>query len=346
MATESRPLIGITLGDPCGVGPEIIVKALAVRDIYRSARPVVVGSVSALQRAMKATGIDLQMVLIKHPKMATYRAGVINVLRPEGAPDVSALTFGQISARAGEAAGHYIAHAVEMAVEDRVRAIVTAPINKESFHLGGYNFSGHTEFLAHLTKTKSYAMLLLYNQCRVAHVSTHVSLREACDRVRRARVLEVIRLGHEACRRLRIARPRLAVAGLNPHAGENGLFGREEIEEIIPAVEEARRSGITVDGPLPADTLYAMAFGGRYDLVVAMYHDQGHIPLKMTSMRWSEPRHTWRRMRGVNVTLGLPIIRVSVDHGTAFDIAGKGVASADSLLDSIEIAVQMARSNG
>jgi 4-hydroxythreonine-4-phosphate dehydrogenase len=233
--------------------------------------------------------------------------------------------------------------AVELALAHQVEAVVTAPLSKEALHLAGYRYAGHTEILAELTGAENPTMLLVAGRMRVAHVSTHVSLREACDRVKRERVCQVIRLLHAACLRLGVTNPRIAVAGLNPHAGEAGLFGWEEEREIAPAVEEARRGGIEVDGPLPPDTVFAKAYGGMYDAVVAMYHDQGHIPVKLIGFRYDRRREQWRSVSGVNVTLGLPIVRTSVDHGTAFDLAGTGMASEESLVDAIRLAVNLCR---
>jgi 4-hydroxythreonine-4-phosphate dehydrogenase len=221
-----------------------------------------------------------------------------------------------------------------------IDATVTGPLNKEAINLAGHHFSGHTEIYAHFTDTSDYTMMLADNDLRVVHVSTHVSLREACDRVKKDRVLKVIRLAHDACRRIGIGEPRVGVAGLNPHAGENGLFGREEIDEIAPAVREAVAAGINAEGPIPPDSIFSKAKGGWYDIVVAMYHDQGHIPLKLSGFRWNEETGRWDT-NGVNITLGLPIIRTSVDHGTAFDKAGCNEASEASLVSSIEYGVRL-----
>ena len=223
-----------------------------------------------------------------------------------------------------------------------VDGTVTAPLNKEALHKGGHNFDGHTEIYAHYTGTKKYAMLLADEFLRVIHVSTHVSLREACDRVKKERIIEVTELISNACRQFGMESPRIGIAGLNPHASDNGLFGWEEEKEIIPAVEELRQRGFNVDGPVPPDTLFAKAKCGKYDGCVAMYHDQGHIPFKVVGFNWNKETGKMDSAKGVNITLGLPIIRVSVDHGTAFDVAGKGVASPDAMLLSIDYATRMA----
>lgn len=259
-----------------------------------------------------------------------------------GLVDIDELRIGEVSEMAGEAAFRYVVKDIELAMAGKVDATVTNAFNKAAINLAGHHYSGHTEVYAEYTNTKHYTMMLAHEDLRVVHVSTHVSLREACDRVGKERVLAVIRIADDACRQLGIQDPRIGVAGLNPHSGEGGLFGREEIEEIIPAMEEARKEGINVDGPVPPDTVFSKALGGWYDIVVAMYHDQGHIPLKVKGFVYNREKQKWDAVSGVNITLGLPIIRVSVDHGTAFDQAGTGTATALSLLNSIEYAALMA----
>jgi 4-hydroxythreonine-4-phosphate dehydrogenase len=224
----------------------------------------------------------------------------------------------------------------------KIDATVTGPINKEAINKAGFHYAGHTEIYADLTNTRDYAMLLAHENFRVIHVSTHVSLREACDRVKKARVYRVIRLGEDAVKKLGIDHPRIAVAGLNPHAGENGMFGREEIEEIEPAIMQARSEGLNVEGPIPPDTVFSKMQGGQYDLVVAMYHDEGHIPTKVIGFQYDERTKTWGSMSGINITCGLPIIRVSVDHGTAFGKAGEGRANPESMIEAIRIAARLA----
>ena len=242
----------------------------------------------------------------------------------------------------GEAAYRYVEKAIALAMAGEVDATVTNAFNKEAVNLAGHRFSGHTEIYAHYTGTERYTMMLAHGDLRVVHVSTHVSLREACDRVKKARVLEVIGIAHRACRELGIEAPVIGVAGLNPHSGEHGLFGREEIEEIIPAIEAARAMGMRVEGPVPPDTVFSKARGGWYDIVVAMYHDQGHIPLKLLGFVYDRDAGRWDAVEGVNITLGLPIVRVSVDHGTAFDQAGTGAASELSLINAIDYAIRLA----
>jgi 4-hydroxythreonine-4-phosphate dehydrogenase len=233
--------------------------------------------------------------------------------------------------------------AISLAMDSAVGAVVTAPINKEALRLANIDYAGHTEIFAHKSATRDYAMLLVHDQFRVAHVSTHLSLREACDAVTSERVGRVIELVHDALSRLGLQAPRIAVAGLNPHAGENGLFGREELEQIDPAVQNARSRGLLVEGPLPPDTVFARAASGAFDCVVAMYHDQGHIPVKMLGFAFDAESGSPAQVRGINVTLGLPIVRTSVDHGTAFDLAGRGVASEASMVEAMRYAVLLAR---
>ena len=246
---------------------------------------------------------------------------------------------------AGEAAFGYVKKVIELAMAGEIDGTVTNAFNKEAVNLAGHHYSGHTEIYADFTGTKKYTMMLAHENLRVVHVSTHVALREACDRVKKDRVLEVIRIAHQACKDLGIENPKVGVAGLNPHSGENGMFGREEIEEIIPAIGEAVKEGINAEGPVPPDTVFSKARGGWYDIVVAMYHDQGHIPLKVVGFVYNENEKKWDAVAGVNITLGLPIVRSSVDHGTAFDQAGLGIANELSLMNAIDYGVKLAKSN-
>jgi 4-hydroxythreonine-4-phosphate dehydrogenase len=272
---------------------------------------------------------------------ARFEPGTVDVLEVGAAEPP--LAVGAVSPEAGEAAFRYVVRAIELAMAGEVDATVTNPLNKEALNAAGHHFAGHTELYAAYTRTPDYTMMLALGNLRVVHVSTHVSLREACDRVKKARVLKVIRIAHAACRDMGIARPRIGVAGLNPHAGENGLFGREEIEEIEPAIRQAREEDIDAIGPLPPDTAFSKARGGWYDAVVAMYHDQGHIPLKVLGFEYDAGSGRWKAVSGVNITLGLPIIRTSVDHGTAFDQAGLGTASEASLINAMDYAIGFAR---
>ncbi len=340
---NALPILGITMGDPSGIGPEIAIKALAHEKMYELCRPVVVGDAGVLKKAVALTGEDR---IVVHPvskvEDSRFRYGTVDVYDLKNV-DVENLEYGKVSAASGRAAFECVKKVIELAMARKVDATVTNPLNKEAMNLAGFHYSGHTEIYADLTGTRDYAMMLADGDLRVVHVSTHVSLRTACDRVKKDRVHTVIRLADNACRRLGIEAPRIAVAGLNPHAGENGLFGREEIEEITPAIEQARAEGLNVDGPVPPDTVFSKARGGWYDIVVVMYHDQGHIPLKVIGFVYDRDAKKWNSVSGVNITLGLPIIRTSVDHGTAFGHAGTGTASELSLMNAIEYAARLAK---
>lgn len=336
-------IIGITMGDPASIGPEITAKALSDPAVYERCRPLVVGDVPVMEEALKITGLDGKLKIhgIKDVSEALFQYGTIDVY-DLGVVDIHELKRGEVSVMAGNAAFQYVKKVIELAMEHKVDATVTNALNKEAINLAGHHFSGHTEIYAEYTGTSKYTMMLAHENLRVVHVSTHVSLREACDRVKKERVLEVIRIAHQACKQLGIEQPKIGVAGLNPHSGENGMFGREEIEEITPAIEEAKAEGILADGPVPPDTVFSKARGGWYDIVVAMYHDQGHIPLKVVGFVYNQEEKKWDAVAGVNVTLGLPIIRASVDHGTAFDQAGTGLASELSLINALDYGIRMA----
>ena len=337
-----RPILGITMGDPAGNGPEITIKALARPDIYRRSRPLVVGDAKIIEKAVQITHNDsIKVHRVSSVSEAAFEFGTIDVLHLE-LVDMDRFAFGRVSAMCGEAAFQCVRKVIDLAMSGEVDATVTNALNKEAVNLAGHHYSGHTEIYAHYTHTDKYTMMLAHHDLRVVHVSTHVSLREACDRVKKARVLDVIRIAHKGCRDLGIERPRVAVAGLNPHSGENGLFGREEIEEIIPAIEQARAEGLDVSGPVPPDSVFSKARGGWYDIVVCMYHDQGHIPLKVVGFVYDKEAKRWAAVEGVNVTLGLPIIRASVDHGTGFGHAGDGSANELSLVNAMDYAILMA----
>lgn len=338
-----KPIIGITMGDAAGVGPEIISKALSLKEMYEVCKPVVVGDSRVMEQAIKIANVDLKVNSIRDLREAVFKHGTIDVIDLKNI-ELNKLVMGRVGVMTGRASVEYVKKAVALALNGLIKAIVTAPISKEAINKAGYHYSGHTELLADLTKTKDYTMMLIAGSLRVTHVTTHMSLREACDKIKRERICKVIKLTDKALREMKIRNPRIAVAGLNPHCGESGLFGREEIEEIKPAVEIARKEGINVIGPLPADTVFVRAKGGAYDAVVAMYHDQGHIPVKMLGLEWDEKRREWVRVSGVNVTIGLPIIRTSVDHGTAFGKAGKGIANPQSMIEAIKLAAEMATS--
>jgi len=337
-----KPIIGISMGDPAGIGPEVCIKALSIPDVYNRCQPLVVGDASVMILTAKSMRSAMKIHAIQSVKEAAFQHGTIDVLDLKNVV-LSELTLGEVSAMSGNAAFEAVKKVIDLALAEEVDATVTAPINKESIHKAGHKFSGHTEIYAHFTHTAKFAMLLADENLRVIHATTHVSLRKACDLCTKERVLEVISLLNDACIQFGIAKPHIAVAGLNPHAGENGLFGDEEIDEIIPAILEARTLGFDVEGPVPPDTMFVKAVQGKYDGCVAMYHDQGHIPFKLEGFQWDNEKQTMKSVKGVNITLGLPIIRTSVDHGTAFEIAGKGIASADAMLVAIDYAIVMAK---
>lgn len=335
------PIIGISMGDPAGIGPEITAKAFAEKSVYEICRPLVIGDAAAMKQAVEIAKVKLKVNPIEAVADAKFEYGTIDVIDLKNV-DVNVLVHGKVSAMAGNAAFEAVKKVIELAMADEVDATVTGPINKEAMNDAGFHYTGHTEIYAEFTKTKDYTMLLVDKNLRVVHVSTHVSLRQACDNVKKERVLAVIKLAYDTMKNFGIAGPRIGVAGLNPHSGEGGLFGWEEEKEIVPAIEEAHLMGINAEGPVPPDTLFSKAKGGQYDIVVAMYHDQGHIPLKVVGFNWNEQEKKWSSVSGVNITLGLPIIRTSVDHGTAFGKAGKGTATHESLLHAIEYAARFA----
>jgi len=333
MEEADRPLLAITMGDPAGIGPEIVLKALTHDGVYARARPLVIGDRVTLQGAAAWVGAEhLSYDVVTDPGVGQYRPGTVTLLDLRTAPP-GGYAIGVVSAEAGRAAVEYVFRACDLAVDGRVDAVVTAPLNKAAMHAAGFAYAGHTELLAERTGAERVSMLLVGPSLRVVHVSTHVALTEAIRRVTRRRVEEVIDIANESCLALGIARPRIAVAGLNPHASEGGLFGDEEAREVVPAIMAARARGLDVSDPQPPDTVFLRATRGEWDIVVAMYHDQGHIPMKLLAFD-----------TGVNVSIGLPILRTSVDHGTAFDIAGTGRASESSMLAAIDVAVQLARS--
>jgi len=335
-----RPVLGVTMGDPAGVGPEIIARAFAEPAVIAGSRPVVIGSAAIMKEALGLVGSPLALHVLRGIADARWASQTLECL-DLGNVDAATLPRGEVSAAAGRAAYDYIERAVRLAQAGEIHGIVTAPVNKEALAAAGVRHSGHTEILAELSHTRDYAMLLMGRELRVIHVTTHVALRRVPDLVTRDRVLATIRLAQRTMEGLGKPSARIAVAGLNPHAGEDGLFGDEEQREIVPAIMAARAEGMTVIGPVPADTLFSRARGGEFDIVVAMYHDQGHIPVKTLGFEYDESRKTWTGLSGVNVTVGLPFLRVSVDHGTAFDRAWKGTANHESMMEAIEVAVTM-----
>ncbi|HML32996.1 4-hydroxythreonine-4-phosphate dehydrogenase PdxA [Sporomusa sphaeroides] len=331
MSKEQLPILAITMGDPAGCGPEIIVKALADQQIYQICRPLVFGDAGRMAMAAGIVNSLAKIHATAEPQNGLYEYGTINVLDFANVP--ADLPFGQVDGRAGHAAYQYIEGAIRQALDQKVAGIVTAPINKEALHKGGHHFPGHTEILGELSQTNDYAMMLSSDDLKVIHVTTHVSMRQAADLIKKDRVLRIIRLADRTLRLLGLEKPRIAVAGFNAHAGENGLFGREDIDEILPAVEAAQQEGIAASGPIPPDTVFFRAAKRKeFDIVVVMYHDQGHIPIKLLGFD-----------SGINVTVGLPFIRSSVDHGTAFDIAGKGIADSGSMTAAIAFAARAAQ---
>ena len=338
---NTKPILAITMGDPAGIGPEIVAKALSHPETYEKCRPIVTGDAEVMLRAVDLLGLNLKINPVSAVKDARFTWGTLDVYDLQ-CVDIDQLVYGQVSAQCGNAAFVSVRKAIDLAMEGAVDGTVTAPLNKEALNLAGHHYDGHTEIYATFTHTKKYAMLLADEHLRVIHVSTHVPLRKACDLVKKARIIEVTELIDDACRQFGIQNPRIGIAGLNPHSSDNGLFGDEEALEITPAVEELTKRGFNVVGPVPPDTLFAKAKCGQFDGCVAMYHDQGHIPFKVVGFNWNAETGKMDSVKGVNITLGLPIIRVSVDHGTAFDVAGKGIASEDALMVSIDYATKMA----
>jgi 4-hydroxythreonine-4-phosphate dehydrogenase len=327
---DARPIIAITMGDASGVGPEIIMKALARPDVWAFCRPLVVGDAARLREAGAILRSPLTVDALAAPDQARYAPGTVNCidlrLIPPGHP------WGTLSPVSGEGAYRYIERATRLVEAGAADAICTAPLSKEALHAAGHKYPGHTELLAHLTGTPEVSMMLVAPKLRVIHVTTHVGLLDAIRRIEPGLVERVIARGRDTLVKSGLAEPRIGVCGINPHAGENGLFGHgEEEQKIIPAVQACRAKGWAVDGPLPADTLFFRAARGDFDLVVAMYHDQGHGPVKVMGLE-----------AGVNITVGLPVVRTSVDHGTAFDIAGQGVADEGSLVEALRQAAELA----
>ena len=334
MAESEKPAIAITMGDPCGIGPEVVVKALADPRVYASCRPLVVGNTYAMQRAVQLTGLPLTINEINDPTAAGDDPSVVDVvdihnLNPED------ITVGQLSVACGKASMEWVSKAGQLCLAGVVDGMATAPLNKEAASMAGYESIGHTELLQELTGARAVPTMLLARNLRVVHLTTHRSLRVACDYVKKERILDFLQITHDSFVKWGFATPRIGVAALNPHNSDGGLLGHEEAEEITPAVNSAREQGIDATGPIPADSVFHHAIQGRYDAVLAMFHDQGHIPVKVYNFEES-----------ITANLGLPFVRTSVDHGTAFDIAGKGIAEHVSMLESIRLAVALALGNG
>lgn len=354
---NKKPIVGITMGDPAGNGPEITIKALAHSELYDRCHPLIVGDANIMEQATHFVGKpEIKIHRCEKVSDAKFIPGTVDVLHLPLIEHVDQFEIGKVSIEGGNAAFQCVKKVIELAMNGEVDATCTNALNKEALNMalehdkgeksdGHTHFDGHTEIYATYTGTQKYTMMLAHHDLRVVHVSTHVSLREACDRVKKARVLEVIEIANKACKEMGIENPKVAVAGLNPHCGENGLFGTEEIEEIKPAIEAAKLAGINAIGPIPPDSVFSEALGGWYDIVVCMYHDQGHIPLKTVGFVYDREAQNWKAVEGVNITLGLPIIRTSVDHGTAFALAGKGISNELSLVNAIDYAILMAKRN-
>ena len=324
----SRPLIGIPLGDPAGIGPEIVVKALVDGEIYGACRPLVIGDKKVVSQALGFCSLGLMINVVKHPGEGKYEQGAIDLIDLKNVP-IKDLKIGRVQTLGGKAAFEFIKRTVEMAVSGEVDAVATPPINKEALNAAGIDYIGHTEILAGLTNTHDPLTMFEVRNLRVFFLSRHVPLRKACGLVTKARILDHIVRCTKALQRLGISGGVMAIAGLNPHSGEHGLFGKEEVQQIEPAVKEAQRLGYKVEGPIPADSVFHLALQGRYSAVLSLYHDQGHIATKTLDFE-----------RTISITNGLPFLRTSVDHGTAFDLAGKGIASEVSMKEAILIAAK------
>ncbi|CAK7033765.1 MAG: D-threonate 4-phosphate dehydrogenase [Eubacterium sp.] len=341
-----KPILGITIGDPAGIGPEITLKAMACQEIWKMCSPVAVGDKKVLEKALKIIKIEKELVPVKENSLRE----TLDHLGKDALPYIDMelfktadWQFGKVDARCGDAGFQFIKKGIILAMDGVLDGVVTGPINKEALNLAGHHFSGHTEIFAHYTGTKAYRMVLTSDKLRVIHVTTHASIRRVCDMIKKDRIYDTICLADETLRLMGIDSPRIGVAGFNPHCSEGGLFGDEEALEIIPAIEAAEKAGIKAIGPVSPDTVFVKALGGAFDMVVAMYHDQGHIPLKLCGFRMDPETGAFTSMSGVNCTVGLPIIRTSVDHGTAFEMAGTGKANEESMLDALHMAAIMAR---
>lgn len=326
-----KPFIGITMGDPAGVGPEVIVKALAMDEMFDICKPVIIGSYEVMKEAIKICGLELTLNIVSDSFDLEYEDKSVNVL-DLGNIDLKDLVRGRISEKCGRAAYQYVERAVSLAMDGRIKAVATAPVNKEALKLAGVPYIGHTEMLQGLTGVEDPLTMFQVDSLRIFFLSRHVSLRKACDFVSSDKVFETVVRSHKALVRLGVEDPVIAVAALNPHGGEHGMFGEEEMEHIEPGVNRARRAGYKVEGPVPADSVFYFALQGKYDGVISLYHDQGHIAAKM---------HDFEKT--VSITNGLPFLRTSVDHGTAYDIAGMGIASGTSMYEAIKLAADYSR---
>ena len=336
---DKIPLIGIAMGDPTGIGSEIAAKALGRKQIYQICKPLVIGDAKLMQQACKIAKVDLKINPIKQARKGKYNYGILDVLDLQNV-DLNKLVYKKVSKEGGKASLDYIYKVIALAMSKEIDATVTGPIHKEAINLAGCPYVGHTEIYAQRTGTKDYAMMLIEEKFRVVHVTTHVPMRDVSRLIKKERVIKVIKLAYQAMIDLGIKNPRIIVPGFNPHASDGGLFGDEEEREIAPAIEQAKKEGINVEGPIPPDTAFIKLKSEQYDVAIAMYHDQGHIPLKLLGFSCTTSGE-WKSISGVNVTLGLPIIRTSVDHGVAYGKAGEGRASPDSLIQAIKLAAQL-----
>lgn len=329
---RNLPIIGITVGDPAGIGPEICVKALMEREIYEVCKPILFGDRTIIEHYLKALGVKAEVNIVTDPSQGIFRLGTMDLFDLNEIKDMEEVRIGEISAKAGRACARYIEEAVRLAKEGSIDGIATGPINKEAWKLGSVPHIGHTEMLGDLTGVSDPLTMFQVHSLRIFFLTRHVSLRKAIDMIKKERILDYIKRCAEALITLGIENPRLAVAALNPHGGEHGLFGDEEIKEIEPAIKEAREKGFNVHGPVPADSVFWACLSGKYDAVLSLYHDQGHIAAKTLDFH-----------RTVSITLGLPFLRTSVDHGTAMDIAGKGIANPISMIEAIKVAASYAK---
>ena len=325
-----KPLIAVTMGDPAGIGPEIVVKTIADRDVFDAANCIVTGDRKAIERAIKVTGLDLKVNYVEDPEDGEYSAGILNLIDLDNI-DPDKFEYGRISAMCGKAAYEYIERGIQLTMDGKADAICTAPINKEALRAADIDFIGHTEIFAALTNTNDPLTMFETNGMRIFFLTRHVSLRKMVDMITKERIIDYVERCTEALSRLGVTEGTMAVAGLNPHSGEHGLFGWEEVNEIAPAVEALRARGFNVAGPVPADTVFHQAALGRFNSVLSLYHDQGHIAAKTLDFD-----------RTIAITNSMPILRTSVDHGTAFDIAGKGIASAVSMIEAVKLAAKYA----
>ncbi len=337
---DFKPKLAITMGDPAGIGPEIIAKALTRSDGLQRCQPIILGSDRALKRAFSFTHTAFPYKTITDESSLPTSWDGILMFNDESCFS-NEIPLATIEASCGAGAFAWLARAIEWAKAKKIDAIVTAPLHKEALNAAGHHYAGHTEILAEKTGTQEFSLMLIAGQFRVTHVTCHMALKDVSSYLTKERISSVIRLFNQTLIRLDQRQPRIAVCAFNPHGGEGGLFGREEIDAIRPAVEESASQEIQVYGPYPCDSIYPQLIGGKYDGVIAMYHDQGHIAFKMANFQFEAQSQEWKTVTGVNVTLGLPIIRTSVDHGTAFDLAGTGKASERSLLDAIDIAIKL-----